>query len=187
MRKKFTVFICILSIIIAATIGFFIWLNKEKIYAINAIRFYYKNKETLNDISDYFSRLYEPSLHSISYSSRTNEFMMRFIDGNQSVYYDDSIQYKMSAISESYMKNADYGCFYDVWAKYDKSGDMQLVIALKDKRLKGSQGEDERVIGYFLIYADDEYDGAEFHAFNHYDEKPVDGNWYYWWTKTYPG
>ncbi len=182
VMKKSIIYMYMLSIIIALIIVFFLWLNEDKIYTF---RFYYENKETLNDISDYFSGLYEPSLNKISYDAEKNEFI-KYYDKNKKVSVcDKTISSRIAEINRLYLANADYRWYYIVYAKYDKLGNMLLVVALRNHKIRESG--DEKVNMTVLIHADADYDGSEFYNFNHNDEKPIDGNWYYWNYRTYLG
>ena len=174
-NKKIYIYFSFLFIVFCGVMLF--KMHEDEIYVKKC---YFENKQTFDDVADYFANCYEPSLCNIRYEMKTDECTRFYIDKSDTIQCNDSIRSDIAVIKNIYLHNSDYGCFSVITVYYDQSGNMQIIVAVKDRKHNVGSNEEKRCGVSALIYADDNYKGSDYSAFNHVNEKPISGNWYYW-------
>ena len=145
-------------------------------------RYYYGQKEQLNQIVQTFRNLYTDSVASVEYSLEEHSLIRNGENTKDIVdYNNDNISSILEDLQNQYQSHSDYSPVFDtVNAVYDNSGNMLLYLVAQRKAIS-KESNTSRF--YYLVYIDNGYSGhGSGLAIDKSDitRKPFSDNWYTW-------
>jgi len=150
--------------------------------------YYHADTESFNEIVRYFDNLYKENLYEVKFNCNNTylEFKVKEMDDTDEINYttknvdctNASFVKELSKLQEKYQKNCDYSVFSNVYAYYDKAGNMLLYMQAYNRKISM---EEKRC--YYLVYIEEEYNGNDsslgIDDLDVYRE-PFTDNWYTW-------